>query len=203
MANIAREITWKTCRMADPPPELWIARHGDTAWTVSRQHTGRTDIALNEAGKEAARALAAKLGGRHYDLVLSSPLSRALETARLAGFEPEVDDRLREFDYGEYEGITTAEIHETRPDWDLFRDGAPGGETVADVGRRMDGVVARIRAEAPERALVFGHGHALRILTARWLELAPEAGRAFLLGPAGVGVMGSEHDWPALSGWGL
>jgi broad specificity phosphatase PhoE len=189
--------------MADAPPELWLARHGDTAWTVSRQHTGTTDIQLNQAGETAARALAAKLGGRHYDLVLSSPLSRALETARLAGFEPEVDERLREFDYGEYEGITTAEIHQTRPDWDLFRDGAPGGETVEDVGRRLDGVVERIRLEASERALVFGHGHALRILTARWLGLPAAAGRVFLLPPAGVGVLGSEHGCPALERWGL
>lgn len=187
--------------MADAPPELWIARHGDTAWTVTRQHTGRTDLPLNPAGEAAARELGDRLGGRSYDLVLSSPLRRALDTARLAGFEPRVDDRLREMDYGEYEGITTAQIRERRPDWDLWRDGAPGGETAADVGRRMDDLIAWVRAQEPGRVLAFGHGHALRVLTARWLGLPPEAGRAFLLRPAGVGVMGSEHGWPAVARW--
>jgi broad specificity phosphatase PhoE len=189
--------------MADVPPELWVARHGDTAWTVSRQHTGATDLELNEDGVEAALALKPKLEGRHYDVVLSSPLRRALDTARLAGFDPEVDPRLREFDYGEYEGITTADIRETRPDWDLWRDGSPGGETPDDVGRRMDELIADIRRRAKERALVFGHGHALRVLTARWLDLPAIEGRRFILGPAGVGVLGSEHAIAAVSRWGL
>ncbi|UGS34795.1 histidine phosphatase family protein [Capillimicrobium parvum] len=189
--------------MADAPPELWLARHGDTAWTVSRQHTGTTDLELNEAGVDAARALRSKLDGRRYDLVLSSPLRRALDTAHLAGFEPEVEARLREFDYGEYEGVTTAQIHETRPDWDLWRDGSPGGETPDDVGRRMDEVIADIRDRAGERALVFGHGHALRVLTARWLGLPAAEGRRFLLGPAGVGVLGSEHGAAAVARWGV
>jgi broad specificity phosphatase PhoE len=189
--------------MTDAPLELWIARHGDTAWTVTRQHTSSTDLELNEDGRAAARALAAKLEGRHYDLVLSSPLRRALDTARLAGFEPEVDERLREFDYGEYEGLTTAEIQKIRPGWDLWRDGCPGGETVEDLGRRMDGVVERIRSEARERALVFGHGHALRVLVARWLGLPPAEGRVFLLPPAAVGVMGSEHDRPVVARWNI
>lgn len=189
--------------MADTPPDLWLARHGDTAWTVSRQHTGSTDIPLNADGEAAARALPALLGGRPYDLVLSSPRQRARETARLAGFDPEVDDRLREFDYGEYEGVTSAEIHVTRPGWDLFADGAPGGETAEQVGARMDEVVARIRAEAPERALVFGHGHALRVLAARWLGLPAAEGRVFVLGPAGVARLGSEHGRPVVMAWGL
>lgn len=189
--------------MDGSPPDLWLARHGDTAWTVSRQHTGRTDLPLNPDGEAAARALRDKLGARAYDLVLSSPLSRALDTARLAGFDPRVDDRLREFDYGSYEGITTAEIHATRPDWDLWRDGGPGGETVDDVGARMDEVVARIRAEAPARALVFGHGHALRVLAARWLGLPAVEGRVFLLGPAGVAHLGAEHGRAVIRGWGL
>jgi probable phosphoglycerate mutase len=189
--------------MADAPPELWLARHGDTAWTVSRQHTGVTDLELNEDGVAAARALAPKLEGRRYDVVLSSPLRRALDTAHLAGFEPEVDDRLREFDYGEYEGITTAQVHETRPRWDLWVDGSPGGETPDDVGRRMDELIADIRARARERALVFGHGHALRVFTARWLGLTAAEGRRFLLGPAGVGVLGSEHGYTAVARWGV
>jgi broad specificity phosphatase PhoE len=189
--------------MPDPPPDLWLARHGDTAWTVSRQHTSRTDLALNEDGERAARSLAEKLGRRGYDVVLSSPLKRALDTARLAGFEPLVDDRLREFDYGDYEGITTADIRETRPDWDLWRDGAMNGETVEDVGARLDGVIERIRAEARQRALVFGHGHALRILAARWLELPAIEGRVFLLAPAGVARLGSEHGRAVVAEWGL
>ncbi len=191
--------------MADAPPELWLARHGDTAWTVSRQHTSRTDLELNDDGVAAARSLVAKLSGRDYDVVLTSPLRRARDTARLAGFpDAVVDDRLREFDYGSYEGLTTAEIRESRPGWDLWTDGGgPGGETVQEAGRRLDEVVARIRADAPTRALVFGHGHALRILAARWLALAPAEGRVLLLGPAGVGVIGSEHGRAAIRRWGL
>jgi broad specificity phosphatase PhoE len=189
--------------MDGSPPDLWLARHGDTAWTVSRQHTGRTDLPLNDDGERAARALRGLLDGRAYDLVLSSPLRRARDTARLAGFEPEIDERLRELDYGDYEGITTAQIHATRPGWDLWRDGCPGGETADDVGARMDELVARIRAEARERALVFGHGHALRVLAARWLGLPAIEGRVFVLGPAGVAVLGSEHGRPAIRRWGL
>ncbi len=189
--------------MTDAPPELWLARHGDTAWTVSRQHTGSTDIPLNADGEDAARALAPKLEGVAFDLVVSSPLRRALDTAHLAGFQPSVDERLREVDYGEYEGVTTAEIHEHRPDWDLWRDGCPGGETMADVGARMDALIADLRGRRPQRILLFGHGHALRIFTARWLSLDPAEGRRFLLGPAGVGVLGSEHAQAAVSRWNI
>jgi broad specificity phosphatase PhoE len=189
--------------MTDALPELWLARHGDTAWTVSKQHTGNTDLELNEEGVEAARALAPKLAGRDYDVIRSSPLRRALDTAHLAGFDPRVDERLRELDYGDYEGITTAEIHETRPDWDLWTDGAPNGETPALVGDRMDALIADLRAGSPQRVLVFGHGHALRILTARWLELDAAEGRRFLLSPAGVGVLGSEHGLAAVSHWNI
>ena len=184
--------------MADAPPELWLARHGDTAWTVSRQHTGTTDLELNEAGIDAARALRSKLDGRRYDLVLSSPLRRALDTAHLAGFEPEVEPRLREFDYGEYEGVTTAQIHETRPDWDLWRDGSPGGETPGDVGRRMDEVIADIRDRTGER----GPRLRPRACAARAdgaLARAP-GGRGTPLPPGarGVGVLGSEHGAAAV-----
>lgn len=189
--------------MTDAPPELWLARHGDTAWTVSRQHTSRTDLELNEDGVAAARALAGKLAGPGFDVVLSSPRRRARDTAVLAGFEPELDDRLREFEYGDYEGRTTAEIQAERPGWDLWTDGCPGGETAAEVGARMDALIADLRARATTRALVFGHGHALRILTARWLALDPVEGRRFLLGPAGVGVIGSEHGRAAVSRWNL
>jgi probable phosphoglycerate mutase len=187
--------------MTDALPELWLARHGDTAWTVSHQHTGNTDIALNADGEAAARALGPKLAGVTFDIVRASPLRRALDTAHLAGFDPQTDDRLREFDYGAYEGLTTAQIHETRPDWDLWHDGCPDGETPTDVGLRMDDLIHDLRSRAPQRILVFGHGHALRILTARWLSLGAAEGRRFLLGPAGVGVLGSEHAYAAVARW--
>ena len=182
-------------------PELWVARHGETEWTISRRHTGRTDLPLTAEGERVAREeLAPKLAGVHFDLVLSSPLRRALETARLAGFEPEVDERLREMDYGDYEGLTTAEIKQQRPSWDLWRDGCPGGETADDVGARMDALIAE-RLRGVERILIFGHGHALRILTARWVGLPAREGRVFLLPPAAVGVTGEEHDRAALARW--
>ena len=187
-----------------PLPELWVARHGETAWTLTRRHTGRTDLPLTEEGRRVAREiLGPKLAGREYDLVLSSPLRRALDTARRAGFAPELDERLRELDYGDYEGLTTDEIRARRPGWDLWRDGCPGGETAADVAARMDALIAERLRGGGARILLFGHGHALRILIARWLGLAPEAGRAFLLAPAAVGVAGSEHGRPALERWGV
>src|SRR3954451_7750793 len=164
--------------------ELWVARHGETAWTLSRQHTGRTDLPLTAEGERQAREeLGPKLAGMSFDLVLSSPLQRALQTARLAGFEPEIDDRLREFDYGDYEGRTTAEILDERAGWDLVIEGCPGGETAADVGALMDELIAERLRSSGERVLVFGHGHALRILTARWLGLPAAEGRVFLLPP--------------------
>jgi broad specificity phosphatase PhoE len=187
-----------------PVPSLWLARHGETAWTLSRQHTGRTDVPLTEAGEREARTtLAAKLAGVDFELVLSSPLSRARETARLAGFAPRLDDRLREFDYGDYEGRTTADIHRERPDWDLWTDGCPGGETAGDVGARMDALIAERLRDAGERVLLFGHGHALRILTARWLGLLAREGRVVLLPTAALGIMGAEHGRPVIERWGV
>lgn len=185
-------------------PELWIARHGETEWSRERKHTGVTDLPLTEAGERAARErLGPQLAGERFDLVLSSPLRRALETARLAGFEPELDDRLREMDYGEYEGLTTAQIHEGRRDWDLWTDGNPGGESVADVAARVDRLLEeRVRAPGIERALLFGHGHTLRILAARWLGLDGREGRVFILAAGALGVMGSEHERPAIERWG-
>ena len=185
-------------------PDLWVARHGETAWTISRRHTGRTDLPLTEEGERVAREeLGPKLAGVDFGLVLSSPLVRALQTARLAGFEPELDERLRELDYGDYEGLTTRQIREERSDWDLWRDGCPGGETAEDVGARMDALIAERLLAAPSPILVFGHGHALRILVARWLRLEPAAGRAFLLPTACVGITGSEHGGPVLARWGV
>jgi len=185
-------------------PALWLARHGETEWTLARRHTGRTDIPLTAAGEAVARdALARKLAGVTFDLVLSSPLRRARDTARLAGFDPEIDDRLRELDYGDYEGVTTADIQRERPGWDLWTGGCPGGESVEEVGARMDALIAeRLRANG-ERVLVFGHGHALRILAARWVGLPAREGRVLLLAPAAVGVMGAEHDSPAVERWGV
>jgi probable phosphoglycerate mutase len=186
-------------------PGLWLARHGETAWTLTRQHTGRTDLDLTPEGERQAREeLAPKLAGVDFGLVLSSPLRRALETARLAGFpSPGTDERLREMDYGDYEGRTTAEIQAERPGWDLWTDGCPGGETADDVGARMDALIAERLREGPERILVFAHGHALRILAARWLGLPARDGRVLLLRPAALGVMGAEHGRPAVDRWGV
>jgi broad specificity phosphatase PhoE len=188
-------------------PSLWLARHGETEWTRSRRHTGATDLALTAEGERAAREeLGPKLAGVHFDVVLSSPLRRAHDTARLAGFDPRLDDRLREFDYGDYEGQTTAEIQRARPGWDLWTDGCPGGETVEDVGARMDALIAeRLGDTDPpaQRVLVFGHGHALRILAARWLGLPAREGRIVLLRTAGLGITGSEHGRPAIETWGV
>src|SRR3954471_2105038 len=187
------------------PPDLWIARHGETEWSRARKHTGsRTDLELPAAGRAAARdELGPRLAGTRFDLVLSSPLRRALETAREAGFEPEVDERLRELDYGDDEGLTSAEIREERPGGDLWTDGCPGGETADDVGARMDALIAERLRAVSERVLAFGHGHALRILAARWLALPAREGRVLLLPTAGLGVMGAEHDRPVVARWGV
>ena len=190
-----------SAEMAHSPPDVWLARHGETEWTLSRQHTGRTDLPLTPHGEAQARALAAKLGDKAFARVLTSPLQRARETARLAGYPAaEVDDRLVEVDYGDYEGITTAEIRESRPDWDLWTDGCPGGESVDEVGARLDPLLDELRAgEGP--FLLFGHGHCLRILAARWLGLPAREGRVLLLAPASIAELGSEHGHPAVTRW--
>jgi probable phosphoglycerate mutase len=171
--------------------ELVIVRHADTEWTVSGRHTGRTDIPLNETGRERAAALADRLAGRSFAAVWSSPLSRARETARLAGFEPVLHGQLEEWDYGEYEGLTTPQILEQRPGWDLWRDGCPRGEEAADVGARADAMLSRLPAAGD--VLAFSHGHMLRVLTARWLGLAATGGALLVLAPGGLGVLGWEH----------
>jgi probable phosphoglycerate mutase len=185
-------------------PTLWLARHGETAWTRTRQHTGTTDLPLTEDGERLAREeLAPTLAGVEFGLVLSSPLRRALDTARLAGFGPQADDRLREMDYGAYEGRTTAEIQAERPGWDLWTDGTPAGESADDVGARVDALIAERLRDGPERILIFGHGHTLRILAARWLGLPAREGRIFILRAAGLGILGAEHERPAIDRWGL
>lgn len=187
--------------MPESPPEIWLGRHGETEWTISRQHTGTIDIPLTDRGRKEARLLAGSFGAVAFDLVLSSPLSRAAETARLAGLEPRLDERLVEWDYGEYEGRTTAEIRRERPGWDLWRDGCPGGETIAEVDARLEPLLGELRERAGERIAIFGHGHCLRALAASWVGLGPVAGRALLLGTASLSVLGSEHDVPVIASW--
>lgn len=191
---------WPQSRsMSDAP--IWLVRHGETEWTLSRQHTSRTDVELTAHGAEQARALRDVLAGREFALVLTSPRLRARRTAELAGFPDAIpEELLTEVDYGDYEGLTTAEIREQRPDWDLWRDGNPGGETVDDAGRRADRVIARLR-EADGPALVFGHGHMSRVLGARLIGLEPRDGRLLMLDPGGVSIVGAEHEQAAVKRW--
>ena len=180
--------------------QLWVVRHGETEWSQSGQHTGRTDIPLTEVGREQARALAARLAGHPFALVLTSPSSRAAETARLAGFAAEPSDDLLEWDYGAYEGRTSDEIRRDNPGWTIWDGGTPGGETLEQVAARVDHAIARCRA-ADGDALVFAHGHVLRVLAARWVGLPPRDGRLFGLAAATVGVLGYEHDAPVVVTW--
>src|SRR5256886_6069615 len=168
-------------------PLIYIARHGETAWTLTGQHTGLTDLPLTPRGEETARCLGDRLGVLVFARVFTSPLQRARRTCALAGFgdAAEVDSELVEWNYGAYEGRTSAEIHAERPDWQLFRDGCPGGEMPDQVGARADRVVSRAR-EARGNVLLFSSGHFLRVLAARWLGLEPAAGRYWLLSTASL-----------------
>jgi probable phosphoglycerate mutase len=183
-------------------PEVWLARHGETDWSAAGRHTGRTDIPLNETGRDAARALREKLSGPSFDAVLTSPLGRARETCELSGYgaEAAIDADLREWDYGDYEGITTNEIRETRPGWSVFADGCPGGEELDDVAARADAVIGRLRG-TDGRALVFSHGHMLRILAARWIDTDPTVGANLVLGTATISVLGWERETPTITRW--
>jgi probable phosphoglycerate mutase len=180
--------------------QVWLLRHGPTEWSESGKHTGTTDVPLTEKGEAAARAAGEVLKKETFALVLSSPLSRARRTAELAGFEPELDDDLHEWNYGEYEGRTTPEIREDRPDWTIWRDGPRGGEPIAAVAKRVDTVIARARG-LPGDVLCFAHGHVLRVLAARWLALPPVDGRLFALGTAAVSVLGWERETPVVERW--
>jgi len=182
--------------------ELYLVRHGETEWSRARRHTGRTDLPLSPVGEAEARALGDHLRGLEADRVLSSPLTRAVTTAKLAGFgdRAERTDALLEFDYGDYEGLTTPEIRARRPGWDLFRDGCPGGETVEAAAERVRPLVAELAASRG-RTILFSHGHQLRILTACYLGLPPDMARYLFLGTASLSVLGAEHDWPAVLLW--
>ena len=188
--------------MSTRPPEVVLVRHGETEWTLSGQHTGRTDIPLTELGREEARALAAGLAERRFALVLTSPLARAAETCRLSGFGGQAAERdeLMEWDYGAYEGRKTLEIREEHPGWTLWNHGVPEGETAAQVGARVDRVIAEVRAAAGD-VVLFAHGHVLRVLAARWLGLDAEAGRLFALDPATLSVLGYERETPVIRSW--
>jgi broad specificity phosphatase PhoE len=184
------------------PDHVVVVRHGETEWSASLRHTGRTDVPLTEAGRRAASALASVLAGQAFGLVLCSPLTRARETCELAGFGDRavIDEDCREWAYGEYEGLTTAEIRTRRPDWWLWRDGCPGGENPAEVGARADRVLARVRA-ADGDVLVFAHGHILRVLTARWLRMEVANGARFALATASLGVLGWERETEVIARW--
>ena len=191
--------------MATELPRLFLARHGDTAWTDSRQRTGRTDLPLNERGEERARQLGERLRRFSFARVFTSPLQRASKTCALAGFGEvaEVDPDLVEWDYGRYEGRLTRHVLQERPGWEMFRDGCPDGESPQDVAARADCFIARARA-IEGNVLAFSSGHIIRMIAARWLGLRPDAGRFFFCRPASVGVLAFEHnnrDEPIIGLW--
>lgn len=181
--------------MTEALPVVYLVRHGETAWSLAGRHTGLTDLPLTPGGEHDARRLGTRLRALSFAKVFTSPLQRARRTCELAGFAAvaELDRDLVEWNYGQYEGQTSGAIHAARPDWNLFRDGCPGGESPAEVGVRADRVIRRVRALAGN-VLLFSSGHILRVLAARWLGLVPADGRYFLLGTAGLCALGYEHD---------
>ncbi len=181
--------------MSESLPVVYFARHGETEWSLSGQHTGLTDLPLTERGERNARRLGERLKGLSFAKVFTSPLQRARRTCELAGFgdRAEIDPDLVEWNYGEYEGLRTEEIRAKRPDWQLFRDGCPGGESPQQVGARADRVIKRIRG-IQGNVLIFSSGHILRVLTARWLGLEPVGGQYFLLSTASLSELGYEHN---------
>jgi broad specificity phosphatase PhoE len=194
-----------TDRSATPQPverQLWLVRHGETEWARLGRHTGRTDIPLNERGKAQAVGLGDRLREQSFALVLTSPLSRAANTARLGGFGDVavVDDDLREWDYGDVEGMRTDEIRERHPGWTIWRGPWSGGETIDEVAARADRVLARVR-DVNGDVLLFSHGHLLRVLAARWLGLAPAAGGMWALSTATISLLGWERETPVIERW--
>jgi len=192
--------------MDETLPRVWLVRHGETEWSRTGKHTGRTDVSLTPEGVAAAERLGELLGRRPYAAVWSSPSKRASDTCRLAGYADACTRRhdLAEWDYGAYEGSTTAEILAERPGWTLFRDGCPGGEKAADVGVRADRIISELRGLDGD-ALLFSSAHILRVLAARWVGLAPEGGALLTLGTASISVLGYEHDLdePVIRYWNL
>jgi broad specificity phosphatase PhoE len=185
-----------------PTQEVWLIRHAETEWSRDGRHTGVTDVSLTDEGREAARALGDRVGDRRFALVLTSPLERARETAALAGLGQgaQIRDDLLEWNYGEYEGVTTAEIRETRPGWYLWTDGAPGGESAAEVGVRCDRVIEDVLRAEGDVALV-AHGHILRALGARWVEEEVEFGGRLYLGTGTLSVLGWEREVRVVRSW--
>ncbi len=188
--------------MTTGPPEVVLVRHGETEWSRAGKHTGRTEVPLTERGQHQARAVGDALKRRRFALALTSPLARAVETCRRAGFGDIAAERedLREWDYGAYEGRTTAEIRNDRPGWSLWRDGSPDGETAAQVGERADRVIAEARS-VDGNVILFAHGHLLRVLAARWLGLEPSAGQLFAFDPATISILGYEREIPVVRLW--
>lgn len=190
--------------MSSPLPEIYLVRHGETEWSLSGQHTGRTDIPLTAKGEEAARSVARRLPDLSFSAVWSSPSQRAMRTCELAGFAAQrvVKDDLAEWDYGAYEGIRTREIQQQRPGWQLFRDGCPGGEASADIGARADAIIRELRA-SQGTILIFSSSHFLRVLGARWLGLPPESGALLVLDTTSISLLGYDHDLsePVIRRW--
>jgi broad specificity phosphatase PhoE len=183
-------------------PDLWLIRHGETAWTVSGRHTGRTDVALTPRGERQAELLKGRLAGRAFAAVLTSPLRRARDTCRIAGYAPVAvpEDNLLEWDYGSYEGRTTDEIRRERPGWTLWRDGVPNGETAAEIGTRADRAIAQALSAGGDVAL-FAHGHFLRVLAARWVGLPATAGGSLALDTTSVSVLGHDREERVIRHW--
>ncbi len=185
-------------------PTVYLARHGETEWSLAGRHTGRTDLPLTARGEQGARALGDKLRGMSFARVFTSPLQRAARTCALAGFGDvaELEDGLLEWDYGQYEGLKSAQIMQQRPGWQIFRDGCPGGESPADVAARADGVIAKVRA-AEGTVLLFSSAHLLRVLAARWVGLPADSGRLFVLGTASLSILGYDHNLsePVVRSW--
>ena len=188
--------------MSEPKQEIWLIRHGETEWSASGAHTSRTDLPLLPSGIKQAEDLKTKLHGREFSLVLVSPMQRARETARLAGYvdKAEITDDLKEWDYGEYEGRSTAQIRQERPNWALWRDGVVKGESVEHVGLRVKRVIERC-AQINGDVALFAHGHVLRILTAVWLDLPPGDGKLFALNTATISVLSYEHEYRVIRRW--
>jgi probable phosphoglycerate mutase len=184
--------------------QVFLVRHGQTEWSANGRHTGRTDVPLTDEGRAQARRLAPLLAKERFEAVLTSPLSRARETCQLAGLGDRARERteLLEWNYGEYEGLTTPQIRASRPDWYLWRDGCPGGESPAEIGRRVDPLVSEL-ASLGGAAVLFAHGHVLRVLTARWLGLEPAAGALWALSTGSLSVLGYERETRVIWRWNL